>query len=177
MKTAMLWLARGSSSSRWASLPSVVKYRSLSMGKDLVDAGEPPERAPDLETAFPLSLFRSKLAQGKFLEYCRKENVQYSYNASYLLHRLAKADISTIGPEYLRLRAVTVRGDPVVLGDRPFGFPLAPNTLFKRDFYDSFSNEVCKAHNVMIQGSTGSSKSTWQYLYLHSLLTGGLLRR
>jgi hypothetical protein len=142
------------------------------MGKDLVDAGEPPERAPDLETAFPLSLFRSKLAQGKFLEYCRKENVKYSYNASYLLHRLAKADTSTIGPENLGLLALTVRGNPLVLGPEPFGFLLAPYTLFKRDFYDKFFTEVRNASNVFLRGTTGVSKSTWQFVYLHSLLTG-----
>jgi hypothetical protein len=167
---------RLSTRSSWrAFAPPIVRGLSVH-AKGGSGLGDPPENSPSLENAFPVSLFRNKNAQDRFFDYCRENGVDYSHNSSYLLHRLANADVSTIGPVNLGLTAINVSGNERLLGEQPLGFPLLPYTLFKRDFYGDFLSEVFKSRNVLILGTAGVSKSTWQFVYLHHLLTGMMLK-
>jgi hypothetical protein len=154
--------------------PSSPIKRCLSGGS--LTVADPPENITNLEEAFPVSLFRNEVSQKQFFKFCGLNALEYSYNSSYLLRRLAEADVSTVGPENLGLKAVTMAGDATLLGKAPLGFPLMPYTIFKRDFYSDFLQEVYRSQKVLILGTAGVSKSTWQFVYLHSLLTGTTLR-
>ena len=90
-------------------------------------------------------------------------------NGDLLLEDLSNAEVTVIGDPSCGMKAVHINSSE----SEPFQTSVSPKTLFKRHFADDLLKEIAdpSREGIILIGSAGTSKSMFQYILLHHLLT------
>ena len=90
-------------------------------------------------------------------------------SGSRLLEDLSNAEVTVIGDPSCGMKAIHINSSE----SKPFQMLVSPKTLFKRHFADDLLKEIAdpSREGIILIGRAGTSKSMFQYILLHHLLT------
>ena len=118
-----------------------------------------PEFTVDLTNKFKTEWFVSIKLKNYFFKIAE---IEESFN---LLEPLSKAKICALDNSTVKM--LNIETDYI----DPFEYPICPNTLFIRSFYDDlFDKMLSTMDGANLVGSAGTSKSTFQFYCIYKLM-------
>jgi hypothetical protein len=118
-----------------------------------------PESIEDLSNKFKTEWFENPESKDYFFQEIK---IKKSFN---LLEPLSNAKVCTLDNSTVKM--LNIETDSI----EPFEYPICPNTLFIRSFYDDlFDTMLSTMDGANLIGSAGTSKSTFQFYCIYKLM-------